>query len=69
MKDWRTTFVGLLGGIFAAVGPNLIARARGDKSAPPITAQNIGVGVALAALGVLAQDAAQKQLQSPTPPS
>lgn len=68
MKNWQTTLVGILGGIFTAVGPNLIARAQGNKNAPPITAGNIGAGIALAALGYLAQDAA-KQGQAAPPPA
>lgn len=55
-RNWKTTLAGVLGGIIIAVGPQVGARLQGDQAAPPITAQNLAVGLALAAIGAFAKD-------------
>ncbi len=56
MKSWKTSLAGLLGGLILTFGPSVGARLSGDKTAPPITSGNYGVGIAIAALGLLAKD-------------
>jgi len=56
IKNWKTTLAGLLGGLIVALGPAIGARLQGDKTAPPITAQNVLPGIALAVLGALTKD-------------
>lgn len=51
-KNWKTTLLGVLGGLFMLFGPRL----SGDATAPPITIGNIGAAAAVAALGALAKD-------------
>ncbi len=56
MKNWKTTLAGVLGGLVITFGPAAGARLSGDKTAPPITAQNYLPGIALATIGLLAKD-------------
>ena len=51
-KNWKTTLLGVLGGLFMLFGPRL----QGDGTAPPITAGNVGAAAAIALLGAVAKD-------------
>ncbi len=52
MKNWKTTLMGVLGGLFMLFGPRL----SGDQGAPAVTIGNIGAAAAIAVLGALAKD-------------
>lgn len=56
MKSWKTTATGILGGFLALFGPIAQARLAGDKTAPPITTEQVVIAGALAVLGVFAKD-------------
>ena len=51
-KSWKTTMLGILGGLFMLAGPRL----QGDQNAPPITISNLGGAAAIMLLGALAKD-------------
>ena len=52
MKNWKTSLLGVLGGLMMLFGPRL----SGDATAPPITGGNVGAAVAIALLGLVAKD-------------
>lgn len=52
MKNWKTTLLGVLGGLFMLFGPKL----SGDPTAPAITIGNVGSAAAVMLLGALAKD-------------
>lgn len=52
MRNWKTTLLGVLGGLFMLFGPRL----QGNATAPPITIGNVGAAAAVALLGALARD-------------
>lgn len=52
MKNWKTSLVGILGGLFMLFGPRLT----GNTAAPPITIGNVGTAVAIAVLGLVSKD-------------
>lgn len=54
--NWKTTLAGIFGGFLLAFGPAVGARLSGDKTAPPITANSVLTGLAVAAVGVLSKD-------------
>ena len=51
-KNWKTTLLGILGGLFMLFGPRLT----GDQSGPAINIGNIGAAAAVALLGAVAKD-------------
>jgi len=53
MKSWKTSLLGVVGGLLMLFGP---ARLQGDKTAPPINLINVGQAAAVALLGVFAKD-------------
>lgn len=55
-RSWKTSLAGLFGGIILAIGPQVGARLQGDQTAPPITLNQLGPALALAAIGALAKD-------------
>lgn len=57
MKDWKTTLAGLFSAAFIVVAPQVQARLTGDRYAPPVTLQNVGIAAGIAVLGKLAKDA------------
>ena len=65
MKSWKTSLVGVLGGLVLAFGPSVGARLSGDTTAPPITFQQYGAAVTLMALGLLSKD--YNKTNAPTP--
>lgn len=52
MKNWKTTLLGILGGLALMFGPRL----SGDKTAPPITTSSFIQGALVAALGAVSKD-------------
>lgn len=52
MKNWKTSLLGVLGGLAILFGPRL----QGDPNAPPITLGNIGQAAAITLLGIAAKD-------------
>jgi hypothetical protein len=52
MKNWKTSLLGVIGGLFMLFGPRL----SGDATAPPVTMGNVGAAAAIAVLGILAKD-------------
>lgn len=55
-SNWKTTLAGIAGGFLIAFGPAAGARLQGDKTAPPITLNNVLAGLAVGVLGWHAQD-------------
>ena len=57
--NWKTTFVGIFGGLLMFVGNVMHARAT-DPAAPPVTFGNLAAPGVVAVLGTLAADAKKK---------
>jgi hypothetical protein len=52
MKNWKTSLLGLLGGLFMLFGPRLA----GDSTAPAVTLHNVLGAAIVAAAGLAAKD-------------
>lgn len=53
MRNWKTTLIGVLGGLAMIVGQAAKAR---ESGGPPITLGNLAPGIALAILGAVSKD-------------
>lgn len=67
MKSWKTSIAGLVGGLILTFGPTVGSRLSGDPVAPPITFQNYGPALLLAAVGLLSKDYDKTNAPVPAP--